>query len=172
MNYKDLESEFSDYSKLVQLIEEYDMVTGADIATGILGVTRSIDLLKKAKEIAENTNNIEIKEIIVELREQLADTKILLVDTKEELAQLKEELAQLKSPEWKLIFDTDHRAYYASEDTDKKNPYCPTCWDNNKEKHILTLFRISSGFDYGYYHKCQKCDFGNTHIPYEDIENK
>lgn len=174
MNYNSLENEFSDYHKLVKLMEDYEkldtMVTPTDIQTGILGVNHLSELLKKAIALTEKTNNVEIKEIIVELRNQLADTKNLLVDTKEELINLKsdnqklqQEVEKLKSSEWQLIFDNKKQAFFESNDTELKIPYCADCWNNKKEKYILSNLNKIGGFvNMGY--QCPSCKSINTNI--------
>ena len=62
MNYKNLEQEFSDYSKLVQIIKNLEeMVTPADIQTGIIGINQLADLTPNSTSRVEDIVVLEWK---------------------------------------------------------------------------------------------------------------
>lgn len=123
-------------------------------------------LTERAANVAQSTEDKLIQEMIYALIEvytdekircadiklELSDAKTLLADYKEENLNLKQEIKKLKSPQWNLSFDLLDAVYYSDKDTKKINPYCPNCWDNKNEKHIM----INA--------KCNNCGYSSTRL--------
>jgi hypothetical protein len=89
-----------------------------------------IGMLKKARELAEQTKNLELRALIVELQGQLLDVKTECLQYGEEIENLKAENKRLSSaPEVRL----KDGMYYRDED----GPFCTSCYD--AEKKIIRL---------------------------------
>ncbi len=133
------------------------MVTGADIATASRTISSTIDVLKKVKVLADKYGDVEIKEIVVDLRSELADTKSLVIEMKEEINNLKEESGKLKQ---KLKTTKEisflNGAYYRKNDVDRKQPFCPTCFETDQILVTMRPFRTSMALDTGNM-KCNNC---------------
>ncbi len=131
------------------------MVTGADIAGATLTVTRTLDTLKKCKELAENANDLETKEIILELRAQLVDTKSVLIDAKEEINNQKEKVSQLQkqlSERDKVTYSVFDNVYYKDGES---VPLCPTCFES--EAKLIHLQEIPPSVNSHYSLSNLKC---------------
>ena len=164
MNYKNLEQEFSDYSKLVGLIAEYEDMQ--EIVMAMRGVSSAIDIAKKVTEVAQASNNADLVMAIADLKLELANAKIELSNALTETEKLQREIEKLKSPEWQLEFDDDNDAYYLASDIEKKIAYCPNCWDNKKEKHSFVLrdmFQHMPGVKMAQY-ECSNCKRSNHNL--------
>lgn len=164
MNYKSLENEFSDYHKLVELINEYENLgMQLEISTALRGVSSAIDIAKKISDVAQISNNADLIMAIADLKLELANAKIELEKSISEAKKLEKELEKLKSPEWELVFDNKKQAFFELNDNERKTPYCANCWNNKKEKYILyNLNRIGGFMNMGY--QCQNCKTINPNM--------
>ena len=129
------------------------MVTGAEFSAATLAVTRTLDLLKRCRELAEKTNDLETKELILEMRSQLADTKSVLIDAKEEINSKRELIAELeKKISQKESMTLQGSFYYKEGDS---LPYCPKCFEkDNLAIHLSNLPQVM--VDMGKY-QCPNC---------------
>ena len=131
------------------------MVTGAEFSTATLALTRTLDLLKRCRELADKANDIETKELILEMRSQLADTKSVLIDAKEEINSKRELIANLeKKINQKESMTLSGSFYYKEGDS---VPFCPSCFE--KDNQAIHL-QISPMPTFGYY-RCPGC--GNNY---------
>lgn len=164
MNYNSLEEEFSDYHKLVNLIDEYENLgMQAEIVSALRGVSSAIDIAKKITDVAQISNNADLIMAIADLKLELANAKIELGKVVSEAEKLEKELEKLKSPEWQLVFNNKKQAFFESTDNDQTTPYCANCWNNKKEKYILyNLNKIGGFLNMGY--QCQNCKSVNPNI--------
>lgn len=85
-----------------------------------MDIKKTLDNIKAIKEIADSTQNIELKSFIVDLKEQI-------LELKEENQKLKEELA--KKTDYNMIFEKN--AYWNIKDGKNEGPYCSACWDKS-----------------------------------------
>ena len=129
------------------------MVTGAEFSAATLAVTRTLDLLKRCRELAEKTNDLETKELILEMRSQLADTKSVLIDAKEEINSKRELIVELeKKISQKESMTLQGKFYYKEGDS---LPHCPKCFEkDNLAIHLSDLPEMM--VDLGKY-KCPSC---------------
>lgn len=110
-----------------------------------MDIKTTLDNIKAIKEIADSTQNIELKSLIVDLKEEILELKT-------ENQKLKEELSRLQ--EKKLLFE--NCVYWCiKEDNTKDGPYCPVCWD--KDKKLIRLPEIVNSMGYGPIRSCYVC---------------
>ncbi|MEY2859527.1 MAG: hypothetical protein RLZZ74_3843, partial [Cyanobacteriota bacterium] len=129
------------------------MVTGAEFSAATLAVTRTLDLLKHCRELADKANDIETKELILEMRSELADTKSVLIDAKEEINSKRELITELERKiKQKESLTLVGSFYYKDADTDTI-PFCPSCFE--KDNQAIHL-QISPMQTFGYY-RCPAC---------------
>lgn len=85
-----------------------------------MDIKTTLDNIKAIKEIADSTQNIELKSLIVDLKEEI-------LELKEENQKLKAELA--KKTDYNMIFEKD--AYWNVKDGKKEGLFCSACWDKS-----------------------------------------
>jgi hypothetical protein len=127
------------------------MVTGAEFSAATLAVTRTLDLLKRCRELADKANDIETKELILEMRSELANTKSVLIDAKEEINSKRELIAELEKKIGQKESMTLQGSFYYKEDDNL--PHCPLCFE--KDNQAIHL-QISPMQTFGYY-RCPAC---------------
>lgn len=88
--------------------------------------------VKAIKNIAEVTQNLELKNLIIDLKEQITNLR-------EENLLLKSKLSQKEA--FNMIFEKN--AYFnIKEDGTKDGPFCSGCWDNDNVAIRLVPFSI------------------------------
>lgn len=98
-----------------------------------------IDNAKNIAELIKKYNDHELYEKIVSLREE-----ILLI--REENIELKEKLKSIeKSIELNDELIKDGNRYFKISDSEKKQPYCLTCWDVDRKLVSLIVQGSSLG---------------------------
>lgn len=118
---------------------------------GVFGeINSAINLVTKAKELADQMKNLELKGVIVDLQGKLLDLKEEIVGLREENAELKQKIAEapFANAAPKEKFEILYSCYYF--DGDKAKLYCPRCYETQSKKHIVS--RVS-----GIGHKCTVC---------------
>ena len=114
-----------------------------------MNIKTALDNIKAIKEIADITQNIELKSLIVDLKSEI-------LELKEENQNLKEELSKIQDID--LIFE--NCVYWKiNQDGVKDGPFCPVCWD--KDKKLVRLPEIVDAVGYGPIRSCYVC---NNHI--------
>jgi len=104
------------------------------------------DNVKAIKEIADATQNLELKSLIVDLKEQV-------LELREENHSLKEELS--KKTGYNMVFE--NCVYWNILDNKEKDgPFCPVCWD--KDKLAIRLGPEINAPAYGRIRKCYSCN--------------
>ncbi|MCM1265979.1 MAG: hypothetical protein NC200_07245 [Candidatus Gastranaerophilales bacterium] len=87
-----------------------------------MNIKTTLDNIKAIKEIADSTQNIELKSLIVDLKEEI-------LELKEENQKLKNELS--KKIDFDMHFEND--AYWNMNSNSKKEgPFCSACWDKSQ----------------------------------------
>jgi len=97
-------------------------------------MAKVIEYLQQAKEIADTTDNIALKAIIVNLHSEI-------LDLQQENLHLKEEINQ------KTSFDMQFRnnVYYNRvNETTLAGPYCTACWDSKKQAIRMHTYNNSN----------------------------
>ena len=82
---------------------------------------------KKALEIANELNNVELKSAILDLKEEI-------LALREENLALKQELSEKQQYNMQFI---NNKYWNIKEDGTKEGPFCVTCWDYNKTESRL-----------------------------------
>ena len=160
-NNFELENEFEIYVKLIAVVEKLnsEMLTPGDI-NAALNATRLISGgLSELMKIAQKSNDIATKKLIVDLESKIVDVEHSLLQSKKEINRLLEENSELKK---QLEFVENPKIilkdglYYDINDPD--NPFCTTCYDKDKK-----LIRVQEVPDImkrvgNYKYKCYSCN--------------
>lgn len=77
---------------------------------------------KKALEIANELNNVELKSAILDLKEEI-------LALREENLILKQQLSEKQKYNMQFI---DNKYWNLKKDGSKEGPFCVTCWDYDK----------------------------------------
>lgn len=86
-----------------------------------MDIKTTLDNIKAIKEIADSTQNIELKSLIVDLKEEILNLRQENLDLKQQLS---------RKLEHNMIFE--NKVYWdVKEDETKDGPYCPVCWDRD-----------------------------------------
>ena len=88
-------------------------------------IANVIGLAKKARDLADQLKNLELKTVIVDLQSQLLDMKTECLAYREELDKLRAENKRLSAPPEVELRDG---AYYKKEGGD--GPFCTACHDS------------------------------------------
>lgn len=106
----------------------------------VSGVSTSITLAKRLREISKNIADAEFKNILADLSSELADLKLEAASMKEQVAALQEENALLKqvaAPADEIPIGTTWGCYqFESEE----GLFCTACWDSKRRKSRTTRF--------------------------------
>lgn len=119
-------------------------------------ITSVIGLVTKAKQLADELKNLELKEVIVDLQGKLLDLKEEIVKLRDENAQLTEQVKRASVPPEVTLKDG---MYYKGDD----GPFCTACHDangklirlidaNDPERRLMHIRR-----------KCPTCKATYTH---------
>lgn len=92
-----------------------------------------MDNAKNIAELVKKYNDQELYEKIMSLREQILSLREENIGLKEKIKTM-EKAFEIKE---KLI--KDGNCYFRASDTEKKQPYCMTCWDADKK--LVSLMR-------------------------------
>ena len=130
-----------------------------DIPQAINGLSRSLGIADRLRQLAVKANNLELVEVVTELRVELANSKNALADAVEELAKLKNENSELKQlkASYKELIKDDNGLFYSYDDSDKQHAFCPSCWLGDlPARNLLTKsHEHSNSFKYF----CNQCDW-------------
>ncbi|MBA4742846.1 MAG: hypothetical protein H2060_09100 [Azoarcus sp.] len=110
----------------------------------ISGISTSITLARRLREISKNIEDAEFKNLLADLSSELSDVKLEAASLKDQIAALQEENALLKktaSPSDEKPTGRKWGCYQFEGDT---TPYCPACWDSKRMKSSTT--RINTKF--------------------------
>jgi regulator of replication initiation timing len=123
--------------------------------TVITSINNAITLAQRLREISQNIEDAEFKNVLADLSLEMADTKLALAQVTEENAELKSELIKLKHSRGESPSDLTFKkfAYYSESDD---GPFCSGCYDTKKQKIRLTP--VTGHFaSFGKF-KCPSCD--------------
>ncbi len=117
-----------------------------------------VTLSGKARELAAQTKNLELRKMLVDLEEKLIEFRAELVTLKgqnvelqEENVRLKDELKKASAPPEVTFKDG---VYFAA---DGSGPYCPTCWENDKKLIHITPMDGRTARLVGFKYRCSLC---------------
>lgn len=122
----------------------------------ILGdVSGVIGLVKKAKELADELKNIELKTVIVDLQGKLLDLKEEIVELREENARLAQQVKQAPVAALPAKDTVTLRGglYYKADD----GPFCTACYDTGEKFIRVTNATRDEAKLIGIRHKCPVC---------------
>ncbi len=119
-----------------------------DILTGMSGLKTATDLLRSLRD-ALKSGQIKPDEVagrIGEIYDYIVESKDALVDAKDEIQELKDKLSSLEhTKEVNDSLEFDGKVYWKKDDPD--HPFCPTCWDVNKQ--LVRLSQWDEPAQYG-----------------------
>jgi len=108
-----------------------------------------LEMAKRARELAKNVNNIELREMLVDLQDKA-------LDTREENQKLRDKIVELED---KLrnrdAMNFDGNVYWHKEERNTGNPFCPTCFD--KEEKKIHLHAQGGAHNLNPYWDCKVC---------------
>lgn len=154
------------------------MVTPVEFQNGIQTISDNLDLLRRAYEIAKETKNTEILEIIHNLRVNLVNTKYLLLNTEIDSGELKEENTRLEKQIEELkanSLEADEFEVTELEDdpaslklVESKSglfyrpgyghqAFCPNCWLHHQ--HRLSLLEKKREMPNLFKYECLSCNW-------------
>ena len=114
-------------------------------------ITSVISLVGKAKTLADQLKNLELKEVIVDLQGKLLDLKEEINQLREENARLTEELKRASAPPEVTLKEG---MYYKGDD----GPFCTACHDNNGKLIRLVEANHPERRMMGIRRKCPVCE--------------
>lgn len=100
-------------------------------ATIITATKAGVDAIKKAIEIADNLNNLELKSAILQLKENILELRQENIDLKEALSKIEK-----KNSEKETLF-FERNVYWKNEGEKRIGPFCSGCFD--KDEKIIRL---------------------------------
>lgn len=98
------------------------------------GIGNAIKLAVKAKELADQLKNLEMKAVIVDLQGELLDLKEQVLELRTENVQLKEEAAKRLAPPELVV---KNNLYYKPNG---EGPFCTGCQDTRGQLVRLTEY--------------------------------
>lgn len=91
-------------------------------STAVNLVNGTIGLLKEARQAAKESDDHDLKDKLSEVFDSVLSLKEVIGDLKAENAELRERLETKAS----VVWDSEHKLYYAENDED---PFCPVCME-------------------------------------------
>lgn len=85
------------------------------------GINDALALIQRTLKLGKRATNIQYEEALQAAREAIVDQKELVLNCREENRELKEKLTIVKD------FTLDKHVYWASNDHDRTQPFCPSC---------------------------------------------
>lgn len=114
-----------------------------EVGTAIAAVKGTVDLTKRAIEIANKLGNVELKEIILDLKEDLLSKREAILQLTEKISEL--EVAASKKEN--LFFKNN--VYWMNNEGTTEGPFCPGC-RGREDKTVRML-------DYDECWRCPAC---------------
>ncbi len=110
-----------------------------------MDIKTTLDNIKAIKEIADSTQNIELKSLIVDLKEEILNLRQENLDLKQQLSQ---------KVEHNMVFE--NKVYWdLKKDGTKDGPFCPVCWD--REHLQIRIGDEYNAYPSGVYRHCYNC---------------
>ena len=109
-----------------------------------MDIKTTLDNIKAIKEIADSTQNIELKSLIVDLKEEILNLRQENLDLKQQLSQ---------KVEHNMVFE--NKVYWdLKKDGTKDGPFCPVCWDSEGKAVRLGPLQVTGPNSV---HQCYVC---------------
>lgn len=164
MNYdkNDLGQEFQQYVEVLEfakILKALDFEMQAEVTGAIRSVSAGLDLLKKAANLAEQTKNAELIELLANSRLEIAEAKIALAEAKEQGLKIEQENRQLKEALEGKNQPILRDGFYYKADND--GPFCTCCHDTKTQfvRVVVLTGRVPRIF------QCPSC---KTTYPYSN----
>lgn len=106
----------------------------------VSGVSNSIALVKRLREVSKNIAVAEFKNVLADLSNELADLKLEAASMKEELAALQEENALLKQVAAPVNEKPTGTKWGCYQFESEEGLFCSACWDSKRKKSRTTRF--------------------------------
>jgi hypothetical protein len=122
------------------------------IASALGVVDKSIQAVKRLREIDLKMQAAEYKDLLADLLSDMADLKVQLVELKEENLKLQKLVSgKDEKTEIRRAFERVRNVYRLKEKVFdfKAGDYCPHCFEANGDMMVLVPFGVSQ--------KCNKC---------------
>ena len=110
-----------------------------------MDIKTTLDNIKAIKEIADSTQNIELKSLIVDLKEEILNLRQENLDLKQQLSQ---------KVEHNMVFE-NKVCWDLKKDGTKDGPFCPVCWD--REHLQIRIGDEYNAYPSGVYRHCYNC---------------
>jgi hypothetical protein len=92
-----------------------------------MSLNDQVELVKKGLDLKVELARVEDREALVEAKSVLLDIKEQMLTLREENSSLKEKMADRED------YVLESGVYWKVGDTDRAQPFCPTCWSNNRK---------------------------------------
>ena len=117
-------------------------------AIGTIGAL--LTLVKQIRPLIEGVTNKELNENLLEFQQKLLDLQIALAQLNQTNMGLQAEVVELQQQlSVKETLTYDGHVYWSNKEGKKDGPFCPLCWD--KEKQLVHLSkRYMDARPYGY----------------------
>ncbi|WP_148312757.1 hypothetical protein [Marinobacter similis] len=106
----------------------------------VSGVSNSITLAKRLREISKNIADAEFKNVLADLSNELADLKLEAASMKEQLAALQEENALLRHVAVPAEEKPSGTKWGCYQFESEEGLFCTACWDSKRRKSRTTRF--------------------------------
>jgi rubredoxin len=105
-------------------------------ATVVQVISATVATLRNARDLAKDSSNRELKEVIGDAFDSLLDLKERMLALDEENRELKAKLAKKASVTESLL---PYGYVYKAEDSAKEHPLCPECYRKHEAIHPLPV---------------------------------
>lgn len=113
-------------------------------------VKGAYDLTKRALEIADKLESVELKEIILALKEEALERREEIMALKQQISKLTEEQQASNELEWEGLI------YFFKSEGKQNGGICPRCYDADKKLVRIASESDSSSPD-GLAWRCKNC---------------
>ncbi len=130
-----------------------DLHSVATTGSGVLSaIGTALSTLKNARDLAKESKDHELKDVISDAYDQLIDLKERMLALDEENRNLKTKLAERDSIVGPIL---PFGYFYLATDTSKASPLCPHCWQDKDQKYPLQ----AESWNGGQRRRCCRCGF-------------
>lgn len=130
-------------------------------------VAIALSLTTRLREIGNNIEDAEFKNLLADLSLELADAKLKISDLVSENMELKDKLHSLTSDTEKLCPKCNQRGFYFDGevywDRVSRFPYCPRCYGEDKRIQMVVMDTGTNGALDGYC--CLTCGLKHVDLP-------
>ncbi len=142
---------------------------GGKIMDIFTSINTALGIAKELKKWSDTIQNLEVKMMVSDLLSEMADIKVECASLKTESIKYEERIVELqKQLTVKESVEYDDKRYkygfyYSKEDAEKNQPYCPRCYEKDKELIHLISHKPKHG---GHSFECIQC---KAHFTIESV---